>query len=54
MFALLEDTDDRLKMRFGSRSGWNVAIFTMDRRTGRLVIERKTMFLSRRTIAGTG
>jgi hypothetical protein len=50
MFAILEDTDDRLAMRFGSRSGWNVAIFTMDKRTGRLRIERKTMFVSRRTI----
>jgi len=50
MFAILEDTDDRLAMRFGSRSGWNVAIFTMDKRTGRLKIERKTMFVSRRTI----
>jgi hypothetical protein len=50
MFAILEDTDDRLAMRLGSRNGWNVATFTMDKRTGRLTIERKTMFVSRRTI----
>src|SRR5258708_379945 len=50
MFAVLEDTDDRLAMRLGSRGGWNVAIFTMDKRTGRLKIERKIMFVSRRTI----
>ena len=50
MFAVLEDTDDRLAMRFGSRNGWNVAIFTLDKRTGRLEIERKIMFVSRRTI----
>src|ERR1700733_9173190 len=50
MVDILEDTDERLAMRFGSRSGWNVAIFTMDKRTGRLKIERKTMFVSRRTI----
>ena len=50
MFVLLEDTDERLAMRIGSRNGWNASIFTMDKSKGRLTIERKTFFVSRRMI----